>query len=273
MEKMLKRLSAAVSLLPLLTLLLAGAAAAQGREAPADPKPLTLDQALAIADEQNRDIQKAREYSRWVYGKYVEERAQALPQLSLHGTQRRDKVRQEVEGPLTQGSLPITPAGVFIPGTYRSTTDTTGFDVSLTQPIFTWGKVGAAIRAAKVALSTADQQLRLYRQATRRDVTATFYDVLLARELHAIARQNLEQRARHMDEARKKFLLGTATDYDVLAAEVALKNTQPEAIRSENLVRIERRGSSFCWARGRPRWMRPGRSRSCRRLSPGTARP
>ena len=249
--KKMTKLAAAALLAALLHFCLpTGGFAHEGEHLQAEPQLLTLDQALAIADEQNRDIQKAREYSRWVYGKYLEERAQALPQLTLHGAQRRDKIRQEVEGPLMQGSLPITPAGVFIPGTYRSTTDTTGFDLSLTQPLFTWGKIGAAIRAAEVALSTADQQLRLYRQATRRDVTAVFYDVLLARELSAIARQNLAQRERHLDEARKKFTIGTATDYDVLAAEVALKNAQPEAIRTDNSVRIARERLQFLLGKG-----------------------
>ena len=32
---------------------------------------LTLEQALAIAATQNRDVQKALEYQKWVQGKYV----------------------------------------------------------------------------------------------------------------------------------------------------------------------------------------------------------
>jgi outer membrane protein len=244
MKMVLKRLLSALLVSLTLGLPAVGDAAAE-EVGQASPRVLTLDQAIAIADEQNRDIQKAREYSRWVYGKYLEERAQALPQLSLHGTQRRDEVRQKLDGPLA-----VTPMFSFVPGTYRTTTDTTGFDISLTQPLYTWGKIGAAIRAATVALSTADQQLRLYRQATRRDVTATFHDVLLARELHAIARQSLAQRERHLDEARKKLLLGTGTDYDVLAAEVALKNVQPAAIRTENDVRIARERLQFLLGQG-----------------------
>src|SRR3972149_12246093 len=128
MKKILKSVLGAVLLCPLFIFLATHAAA---QEQTAAPQLLTLDQALAIADEQNRDIQKAREYSRWVYGKYVEERAQALPQLHLHGTQRRDEVRQKLDGPLT-----VTPALSFVPGTYRTTTDTTGSHLSLTQPIF-----------------------------------------------------------------------------------------------------------------------------------------
>ena len=49
-------------------------------------KVLTLDQVISIAMEKNRDIEKAREYANYVHGKYIEERAAVLPQLSLNGT-------------------------------------------------------------------------------------------------------------------------------------------------------------------------------------------
>jgi len=196
---------------------------------------LSLEQALTIADENNKDIQKAREYSQWIQGKYLEERAQALPQVSFLGKQRRDYLHQDYSG--TRNSDPLN---LFSPGTKSLTTNTTSFDVSVTQPLYTWGKLSAAIRAATVALSTSDQQLRLYRQATRRDVTAAFHDVLLAKELHAIAQASLAQKEAHLEEAKKKLSLGTATDYDVLAAEVSVRNARPEVIRAENTIRLAR---------------------------------
>jgi HAE1 family hydrophobic/amphiphilic exporter-1 len=49
-----------------------------------------------------------------------------------------------------------------------------------------------------------------------------------------IAEQNVTQRQRHYEEAQKKFRLGTATDYDVLSAKVALKNAMPDVITYKN---------------------------------------
>ena len=184
---------------------------------------LTLDQALAIADGHNRDIQKAEEYRTWVKGKYVEERASALPQFTLSASGRRD---------VDQASL--------FKELFPTTTDTHSAEVGLSQALCTWGQVGAAIKAARVGMESAEEQLRLYRQAARRDVTAAFYDVLLARELADIAAQNLTQKERHLDEAQKKFDLGTATDYDVLAARVDAENARPAVIRARNLVRVTR---------------------------------
>jgi HAE1 family hydrophobic/amphiphilic exporter-1 len=200
-------------------------------------KVLTLDQALAIAMEQNRDIQSARAYKQWVEGKYVEERAAALPQLDLSAAAARA---------YDDSMLSLYPKDFqeFFPAKQ----DTQLAQLGLSQVLFTWGQVGAAIRAAKWGLETAGDQLRQAQQAARRDVTAAFYDVLLAKELNAIARENLAQKERHRDEAQKRFDLGTATDYDVLAAQVAVENARPEVIRSANLIRTAQERLRFLLA-------------------------
>jgi len=197
----------------------------------AEVRTLTLDQALSIAMEQNRDIEKAREYARFVQGKYIEERAATLPQLSLNGAAflARDESQKAALG--------------MAPRQYSRTAD-----VTLSQPLYTWGKVGAAIRAAEVGLKTAGEQLRLFRQAAYRDVSGTFYDILLARELYRLADENLAQKKRHQDEARRKFAAGVATDYDVLAADVAVENARPEVIRSEHSIRTAREKLRFLLA-------------------------
>ena len=83
-------------------------------------------------------------------------------------------------------------------------------------------------------------QRHFSQQAAQRDVSAAFHDVILARELDSIARQNLQQKERHLEEARRKLSLGTATDYDVLAAEVAVENARPDLFRTEHAIRVTR---------------------------------
>lgn len=235
----MKRLLIAAGLL----LALAAPVPAAAPAAPTDPKTgqpqprvemLTLDQARALVLEKNRDIHKALEYKNYVQGRYVEERAAALPRFSIsaHAYRQRD----ESQKALTGGAVPIL-------------TDSFQGLVTLNQALYTWGQIGAAIRAAEVGILTADDQLRQMRQAALRDVTQAFYDVLLAKELNAIARQNLEQRQRHLDEAKRKFEAGTATDYDVLAAQVAVENARPDVIHTDNLIRTARERLGLLLAR------------------------
>jgi outer membrane protein TolC len=181
---------------------------------------LTLDAALSIAMDQNRDIQKARAYGDLVQGKYLEERAAALPTFSLNGSAAysRDNSQSVLMGGITGQQTRVV-------------------DLRLTQTLFSWGKVGAAIRGAKEGLKTSEDQLRIFQQAARRDVTVAFYDVLLAKELRSLALSNLQQKERHLAEAQKKLAAGIATDYDLLAAQVAVDNSRPELIRSENRIR------------------------------------
>ena len=199
----------------------------------AETRLLTLDQAISIAMEKNRDIEKAREYAHYVQGKYVEERSAALPQLHLNGSLLVSKDESQI-----------------IPGAFAQRQFGRTIDLTISQPLYTWGKVNAAIRAAEVGLKTADEQLRLYRQATYRDVVAAYLDVQLAGELNRLALENRSQKQRHLDEATRKFSAGVATDYDVLAAEVAAENTQPEVIRSGNSIRMARERLRFLLAIG-----------------------
>jgi len=193
------------------------------------PKALTIEQALALAAERNRDIQKAAEYQRWVRGKYEEERAAALPHLTLDAgaLRQRDESQRGLYPPEFADLLPLE-------------YDVGRAEIRLSQALFTWGQVGAAMRAAREGVAYADSQLRRFRQSVVRDVTGAFYDVLAARELHAIAVQTLKQRERHLENARHRHEAGVATDYDVLSAQVAADNARPESLRAENWLRLSR---------------------------------
>jgi HAE1 family hydrophobic/amphiphilic exporter-1 len=152
----------------------AGNTLAQAAASSPAVKVLTLDEALAIAATQNRDVQKAREYQKWVRGKYTEERAAALPNVAFNATALRqfDDTQSKLfrdfsfggdEGDDTAGLGEI----------FGGRQDIGVAQVSVTQTIFTWGQVGAAIRAARIgyqyaAVSAGGDQGRLDRVLRRR---------------------------------------------------------------------------------------------------------
>jgi HAE1 family hydrophobic/amphiphilic exporter-1 len=207
----------------LLALLVPAPLASAAEPASSGRRVLTLSDALSIAAEKNRDVAKARAYQSWVRGKYVEERAGALPTVAATGSFGRS----------WDGTYAALTDGLFPSG---QTVRTAG--VSLTQTLFAWGKVGAAVRAAKDGIASAEDQLEHYRQAAARDVTEAFHDVLLAKRIEAIAKETLEQRERQLGEAERRHTLGTATDYDVLAARVARDNQRPEVLRTASAVLV-----------------------------------
>ncbi len=203
---------------------------------------LTLDQALKIAAEKNRDIQRAKEYRNQVMGKIMEEKAAALPQFSLAGNilRRYDDTYKQLFKGVNFGGTPAdsSSGGGIIDAIFPSTTDNRLLEVSLSQPIYTFGKIGAAIRAARLGVPLAREQLRIFQQAVAKDVSTEFYNILLAKQLYRVSLENQAQKQRHLDEAQRKYAVGLATDYDVLAARVELENSRPSVIRSSQDVVI-----------------------------------
>ncbi|MFB3855424.1 MAG: efflux RND transporter permease subunit [Vicinamibacterales bacterium] len=217
-------------------------------------KVLTLEAALALAATANRDVQKAVEYQKWVQGRYLEERAAAMPRLTFTANLLRtfdnsqSKLFRRFGG--FGGAGESEPSGDMpdFGEIFGGQQEIRIAQLSVTQPLYTWGQVGAAIRAARVGFKLADDQLRRFRQAVARDVSTAFYDVLLAKEMVAIAKEDQSQKERHLDETRKRHAAGTATDYDILAAEVAVENARPAVIRAENAVRVAREKLRFLLA-------------------------
>lgn len=190
-------------------------------------RAITLEEAKRLAVERNKDILKATESTRKVKGFYLEQRASAYPQISIlsYMDESRDQSRKAMGGGLFDAPEDQRFGAV---------------EAQLSQVIFTWGQVSAAIRGAEDLMAASAEGVTAARQAALRDVSVAFYDILFAKEVHLLSLQILEQKKRHHDEARKKFKAGTATDYDVLAASVALDNARPETIRSANAVTLAR---------------------------------
>ena len=96
------------------------------------PQLLTLEDCLKIAADKNLDIQKAKEYANYVQGRYVEERAAALPQLGLQagfGYSKDDSTKALYGAAQMQNSRTV--------------------DLTLSQPLYTWGKINAALKGCR----------------------------------------------------------------------------------------------------------------------------
>jgi outer membrane protein TolC len=217
----------------------------------AEIRTLTLDEALNITLENNRDIQKAQEYRRKVMGIYVENRSYAMPNMTVSaiGGRSWDQAMSNAQSKTIVGTMYNNSGSVISHLVIPMSIPPDGVDksigITLTQPLFTWGQIGAAIKAAKFGIASAEDQLRTFRQAALKDVSAAFYDVLLAKEFYKITLQNFEQKTAHLTQAKRKFSAGVATEFDVLAAQVTAENARPDVIKSENTIRIARERLRF----------------------------
>lgn len=198
-----------------------------------EQRSLTMEDCLKMTNEYSRDILLAKEGINISEGRYIEERAAAFPYIGTETSVKR--YRDEA---LEKSGLP--PAYSQILGIPSPNLEQNELESKLTlaQPIFTWGQVTAAINAAKHDMKSSEFKLQEVRQLALRESATAYYGLLLAIELEKTAKDNIEQKRRHLDEAERKYKMEVATDYDVLAAKVALTNAEPDLTRVQNSIRL-----------------------------------
>jgi outer membrane protein len=201
----------------------------------AEKAALTLEEAVALALERNQQVLIARAQSDILKGRYREVRAQALPSLTFNGSALRwrdpsflnsssfDKIPAEF-----RNALQVIPANLF------------DYNVSVSQPLYTSGKVGTALKLASLESEGVGVDRAQVEQEIRLRVIRAFYDLILAERLLEVSRAAVELRQKHLEMARTRYTAGVATEVDVLRSQVSVANAQPELIRSENSVRHAR---------------------------------
>jgi len=190
---------------------------------------------VALALERNPQVLIARERIDGFKGKYKEVRADALPFLKLNGSAMRwrdpsflnspsfDKIPPEF-----RDALQVAPANLF------------DYNMSISQPLYTSGKVGTALRLASLESEGVGVDRDRVEQGTRMSVVRGFYGLLLAQGRLDVARETVREREKSLEIVRARFAGGVATEVDVLRSQVSLANVRPDLIRAENGVRQAR---------------------------------
>ena len=230
------------SLVPVILVLigLSGLAVAQAPKqvvTALDSEALTVEQAVSLALERNPQILTARARTEVVEGQIKEVKARAFPSIGVNATGDRwwnhaffDTAAFSDIGFPSEFQDSLAPTGF----------NTLNFGVSMTQPIYTAGKVGTALKLARVERDGAGVDVSRAEQDVKVQVVRAFYNLLLAEKQLEIAQDTLTQRQRHLDNAKTRFQGGVATEVDVLRSEVSVANARPDVIRAENGIRYAR---------------------------------
>lgn len=218
----------------LTALFMATAVTAAGAQAgSADLSALAIQDAVAVALRTNRDILQAREEVRRADYRITEAKSAAFPQVNGAWSLERN-----LKPNVFVMSFPDSD-GVMRKNRLKMGTDyNSSLGANLTQPLYVGGKVGTALKAARVYRNLAAEGERLARQGVILGTVQAFNGVLLARELEEIARASLTQAEKHLANVEIRRQAGTATDYDLLRARVNAANHRPRLIEAENNARI-----------------------------------
>jgi outer membrane protein TolC len=199
-------------------------------EGPTETLALGLPGAVDLALERNPTVRRARETIREFDLQVRQVRADALPQLDL--TVSAQKFRDPgLRNSPAFGDLPeFLPPEALGPFSFNDY----AYSFRLEQPLYTFGRVGAALDAAHEQLSAVKEDVRSVESVVARDVAVAYYDLLLARERLSVFEAERASRERQLQRVRDRLALEDATRLDVLNAEVALANLRPQILGAQN---------------------------------------
>ena len=114
--------------------------------------------------------------------------------------------------------------------------DTYAVNASVLQPLWRSGAISAGLRYADLYAQGVDESIRQQAQETIAQVTRDFYSVLLSQQMVEVYKGSKAVAERMLDTARKRRKVGTASDYEVLRAEVEVASSQAALIKEQNAL-------------------------------------
>jgi len=198
---------------------------ASGLAGSVSPMVLSLDRCVALALQKNRDALIAEEELMKAKAQITEARSGALPTLRLDGQY------------IGNWKLPefVVTAGELGRQSFRiGTRHTFTGSVTLQQPLYVGGKIGAALKVSHLYSELSEEHLQSTQQEIIFTVESAFYAVLLAREMVTVSQAAVDQAYAHLERVRQFYSEGTVSEYDVLRAEVQVSNLKPGLITAQN---------------------------------------
>ena len=184
--------------------------------------PVSLRECILIALANNRKIQQAVQDQIKAGAQIQEAWAEALP---------------TVEAGANYVRLDRTPKSGGIAVGDKDNYELVG---TIRQPLWRGGIISAGIRAARIYSVFTDEQYRETVQNVIYDVRKTYLDARLALELERASRMSVEAAKRQLSDVEKDKEAGTASGFDVLRAEVEVKNFEAERVRARNQHNLTR---------------------------------
>jgi len=183
---------------------------------------MPIEDALKRAFSHNREYLSALEELNNASARITEARAGAFPVLSFSGGYTRNWEPNEFVISMNGEAQHL-----------RIGTDNT-FSAGLrfTQPLYLGGKVGTALKIAKIYKNYSLQNLVTVYNKVRLDVYKSYYGLVLANEVVRVAEQAHILATASREVVEKMAFQGVVSEYDLLRAKVAESNTIPAEIRA-----------------------------------------
>jgi len=245
----------------------AGAAETRAGSGAPDTLALSLDEAVNRALRESEEIARARATLAGAESQVTQAISAALPQLQSNVAYSRaiKTIFDDMKGPPPINDADIPPAfdesktpkerfdllselmakdfvSALFEGLPFGRKNTYVATLSLTQPLYVGGKVGAALKVAEHYRAVARSQVTETEADLVLQVRAAYLSASLAGRLAHIARESRRIAEAHYQQVEAFREAGTASEFDLLRARVDLENRDPVVVQAEsgeNLALLE----------------------------------
>ena len=194
--------------------------------------PLDVHTVVALALERYPALKAVEERQNELDGGIKEAKADAFPQLALRTSFSQNRNPSLLNSPDFEDFLD------FIPDFRPAVAEQYNVSLELTQPLYTAGKVGAAVKLAKLAADISRAQIEVARLDTAVAAAEAYFRLLEAQKgLETIEIQQ-QTRAASLEVVQARYDLGDATELERLQAEAALAELQPTVDAAKGAVRV-----------------------------------
>jgi outer membrane protein len=197
---------------------------------------LTLDQSIQIALEKSPVMLKARAEIIAAEGMAGQATAGFLPQLSLNaslGKYYSEPQTMQVDMTGT-GSPSAVSFGV------DEEADTTSYSASLTQALFTGGKLQISLAMDNKGLEIAKEELRKISEEVKFNVINAYYGVSRAQKFVELSEQSVKMAKTHLDRVNALLKVGMSTKADLLRVEVQVAQAEMGLTKAKQGLEIAR---------------------------------
>jgi outer membrane protein TolC len=191
-------------------------------------RPLSLADALIIAESHNSALQKAKQDLEITYAVAVQTRAIALPRLQAAG-QYRAIDESFIDVPTVSGPIQIE---------FEQNDQFWNVGLEVAQTIYNGGRLQSSLRSARLLREQALFDYQTALADTLLSVRIDYDDVLLAAEQIVVREASVKLLTQQLDDTRRRQEAGTVPEFNVLRAEVELANARPPLSRARNAFRI-----------------------------------
>lgn len=188
---------------------------------------LSLQEAVAAAFRNNKDIRIQEEENKISQAKIQEAQSKFLPQVNLGaGYTHSGSVLQ-------LSTIKSTKKDIGIFSGYKNDNN---LNISVDESVYNGGADIANFKQSELGLRVSQETLRVKKLDVEFETKRLYYGLLLAYEAERIAQELFDQAQAHYEDVKNKFGQGTVSKFDLLQSKVQVSKIMPELVRAKNAV-------------------------------------